>query len=861
MNRVNFIIALLLASAVSSPLTGVALAHRNFNGIDYGYTEIRIPAIDKQEWKMIKNLDKPAVSVSTIDIEPFLKILLNSAAKPEERIEAADALAAAVTDSSSTMTDETKGEIVGALVQVLGSSTEAEVRIGAANALGKIGDPITSKALRYWSKNAADDGIKAAAADALKNISGADIMTSEEAFQILLNSGAEPDERVNSANTLAGLAKSGTQDDKNEIVGALVQVLGSSTEAEVRIGAASALGAIGDSSAIEALTYWSAHAGDKGIRDASSAALELIKGSSVTGASSVSEDDAGEIQAPLGTVGIENDAFAGATGFFSANKFDDNPMAGNVQDTCSIESRVPYNDKILSDPRAGTDPIIESMGLFILNNSNEDLTASAIQDKPQEDVVDSSGLNGEELNAPEGLNDAKIANHDLTAELGSGSEVSSFSGQPQVFYVNTLLPDSYKTLQTTLKVDEAGKGWFPDNLRSRPIPDDSAPSDIKGKATIPLEKNRQLLNYLNVDGKGNSRYEKTGISTWCNIFVWDYTSMRGYEVPHWLNGGELSANGVSEWLQNAGDYGWEEVSPEKAQNLSNEGYVVVAAQRNAGGTGHVAIVIPEELAQEGIEAGIGKDGKFYPIIAQAGQKNFVGRRADDPNAFSADGAKISYYVNRLPGGYELEPPTPLYFAGEDNYHELTHENATVEPRLIVLHSDLGNGTTENTYNGLSAIVMDRPTAVYNSNGELIGDKEVDRSSNVHFAVGRDGTVWQLLPMYEDSVNVSYGVFGYRDAISIEMGGTLEQFKGDNISEEQLNATLDLVINIMVQYNIKYDNVLGHYECDTATYANGDTWDRGKSDPGVEFMQVFRVRLAQELNARHLDFGQPADLML
>jgi hypothetical protein len=117
--------------------------------------------------------------------------------------------------------------------------------------------------------------------------------------------------------------------------------------------------------------------------------------------------------------------------------------------------------------------------------------------------------------------------------------------------------------------------------------------------------------------------------TYCNTFVWDVTRAMGAEIPYWLDmDGEpneleltergwelwlpahwLSASGMNQWLNEAGpQYGWREVSAEKAQELANLGHPTVASVNEPQGFGHIGIVRPGEMLNG-------------PALAQAGTKN------------------------------------------------------------------------------------------------------------------------------------------------------------------------------------------------------------------------------------------------
>jgi len=153
----------------------------------------------------------------------------------------------------------------------------------------------------------------------------------------------------------------------------------------------------------------------------------------------------------------------------------------------------------------------------------------------------------------------------------------------------------------------------------------------------------KLIDYFNPGDPNNKRYQPTDNSTFCNIFVHDVTRAMGVSVPHWENGRELDANDNIEWIKDpkrGGAHGWTKVdSPEKAQELANQGYPVVAAYHNRNpkvdsGIGHVAMVRPGEGKTVG--------GKFYPSSAQAGSVTF-----NDETILEGFGSRrqVEYYVN------------------------------------------------------------------------------------------------------------------------------------------------------------------------------------------------------------------------
>ncbi len=192
----------------------------------------------------------------------------------------------------------------------------------------------------------------------------------------------------------------------------------------------------------------------------------------------------------------------------------------------------------------------------------------------------------------------------------------------------------------------------------------------------------------------------------------------------------------------------------------------------------------------------------------------------------------------------------------DDYRELPYKDMLIDPEIIILHWDgqLGNPNNwaRNTiFNGLSGV---------KERYELMGNGEIHtevRSSNSHFGVDKKG-ITQYLPMFEEYVQHSYGAFGFPEAINIEMAGSYFTYNNceTNVPKKEVENTLDLTVQLMIQYNIGYENVFGHYEKDSYITEEGILYDRGKPDPGQEFMKYFRQILAERLNYLELDLGQP-----
>jgi len=209
-----------------------------------------------------------------------------------------------------------------------------------------------------------------------------------------------------------------------------------------------------------------------------------------------------------------------------------------------------------------------------------------------------------------------------------------------------------------------------------------------------------------------------------------------------------------------------------------------------------------------------------------------------------DSLKLSNTGN----AYEL-----IFFT--DDYRELPHRDEIIDPDMIVLHWDEQPGSPEywsrnKTYNGLSSV---------KERYDLLEDGRINtqiRASNVHFGLDKEG-ISQYLPMYEDYVQHSYGAFAYPTAINIEMAGVDFRYGEGwtNVPNQEVENALNLVLELMLQYDIPFEQLYGHYEKDTYVAVNGVEYDRGKPDPGPEFMQYFRDELKTRIDEIGLNLGQ------
>lgn len=115
----------------------------------------------------------------------------------------------------------------------------------------------------------------------------------------------------------------------------------------------------------------------------------------------------------------------------------------------------------------------------------------------------------------------------------------------------------------------------------------------------------------------NPRYQPRDGATWCNVFVWDVTRALACEIPHWWGRRELDANGLTVWLAAHGPgFGWRRLTgPVEASKRAALGHPTVAVLHNAGGSGHVAMVIPGESGEVAI-AQAGAVNAFDVPLAQ-----------------------------------------------------------------------------------------------------------------------------------------------------------------------------------------------------------------------------------------------------
>jgi hypothetical protein len=194
------------------------------------------------------------------------------------------------------------------------------------------------------------------------------------------------------------------------------------------------------------------------------------------------------------------------------------------------------------------------------------------------------------------------------------------------------------------------------------------------------------------------------------------------------------------------------------------------------------------------------------------------------------------------------PVSPIFEKEENNkvsvffgdfYRELPlskQVETMVIPDSIVIHTDDQSGDYPEKWNTM--------TTFYG----------LGTTKSVHFAVSQDG-IAQMLPMEEVRVKRANGVLEQWDdngdwldydghSIQIEMGGRnynhLVTGEASPVMVEVIEITtkktIDLVISLMIFYDIPYENIVGHYQI-----------GRGKTDPGnIYFEEYFLPLLKEEL---------------
>lgn len=158
----------------------------------------------------------------------------------------------------------------------------------------------------------------------------------------------------------------------------------------------------------------------------------------------------------------------------------------------------------------------------------------------------------------------------------------------------------------------------------------------QGNGTV--EGIRKIIDFLDVEK--SKRYIRTALSTYCNIYAYDYCCRMGAYLPRvwWTKDAlqnlkfdrptygqnliEMNANALYEWFPAYGaGFGWKEAkSMAEAQIAANQGkcVIMVAANKVKSKSGHIVAIVPqtEKVTPVGANGIV-----IYPVMSQAGASN------------------------------------------------------------------------------------------------------------------------------------------------------------------------------------------------------------------------------------------------
>ncbi len=165
-------------------------------------------------------------------------------------------------------------------------------------------------------------------------------------------------------------------------------------------------------------------------------------------------------------------------------------------------------------------------------------------------------------------------------------------------------------------------GKFGDTCKDKEIPPPPRPPTPKPPAAITPGTPENRLMTAQDAARTNPAFAPQGTPgspdrrTFCNFATCSIVETVGGPMGALTSNGQPNlANTNAQTLPNSPD--WREVTPEEAQVLANQGVVVVAAQGNPGGHGHVATVRPELMP--GVAQHLGQ----APLINNIGARREV----------------------------------------------------------------------------------------------------------------------------------------------------------------------------------------------------------------------------------------------
>ncbi|MBL8221413.1 MAG: SH3 domain-containing protein [Bryobacterales bacterium] len=177
------------------------------------------------------------------------------------------------------------------------------------------------------------------------------------------------------------------------------------------------------------------------------------------------------------------------------------------------------------------------------------------------------------------------------------------------------------------------------------------PSKPRRGTTAPTTDLAAIITYLDVER--SARYQPTSVSTFCNIYAYDYCYLAKTYLPRvWWTGSalarlargesvevryavtvnELNANSLFDWLNDHGSqFGWRRVFDlDELQSHANSGGVAVicAKRKDLNRSGHIAAVVPETSTHQAARTA---GAVVRPLQSQAGSSNH--RYTNGPRAW------------------------------------------------------------------------------------------------------------------------------------------------------------------------------------------------------------------------------------
>ncbi len=184
-------------------------------------------------------------------------------------------------------------------------------------------------------------------------------------------------------------------------------------------------------------------------------------------------------------------------------------------------------------------------------------------------------------------------------------------------------------------------------------------NEVAPKGNGSAERLNEIVDFLNVED--SKRYKRTSISTFCNIYAYDYAYLAGAYLPRvwWTekaiqkrdfktkrygkNIVELNANALYRWFkQHSSDFGWKECdNMETAQGFANDGFAViaVAANKKSYRSGHITAIVPETINRKCKRSLNGN--MIAPLQSQAGAVN----QSYFTSAWWGNMKPVKFYVN------------------------------------------------------------------------------------------------------------------------------------------------------------------------------------------------------------------------